>query len=66
MNIQTGFVVESLGTVLRTDDGGATWMRTTRSVTPPSTALNGVSFMGARTGTVVGGNGMRCHLRNKR
>jgi len=42
------------GTILRTDDGGATW---TPQSSGTDNALNGVSFTDAKTGTVVGSYG---------
>jgi photosystem II stability/assembly factor-like uncharacterized protein len=42
----------STGTILRTTDGGATWVAQDSGTT---NTLNGVSFTDANTGTVVGG-----------
>jgi hypothetical protein len=50
----TGTVVGSSGTILRTTNGGTTW---TSQVSGTGNGLNGVSFVDANTGIVVGDNG---------
>src|SRR5215471_18871486 len=50
----TVVVVGNLGTILRTDDGGATWTPQSSGTTK---SLFGVSFVDANTGTAVGGLG---------
>ena len=50
----TGTVVGSRGTILRTTDGGTTWIPQKSSTTQ---SLLGVSFANANTGTVVGAGG---------
>ncbi len=50
----TGTAVGARGTVLHTDNGGATW---TRQNSRTNTDLWGVSFVDAQTGTMVGGYG---------
>jgi len=50
-NATTGFAVGLGGTILRTNDGGATW---TQQASPSANNLYGVSFTDANTGTAVG------------
>ena len=50
MNSNTGTAVGWFGTILRTDDGGATWTSQNR----PALFLSAVSFVDANTGTAVG------------
>ena len=54
VNATTGTAVGDLGTILRTTDGGSSWVSQTSGTTR---ALGGVSFTDATTGTVVGGLG---------
>jgi len=42
------------GTILRTEDGGATW---TPQSSPTTQDLYGVSFVNANTGTAIGRSG---------
>src|SRR5688500_6642726 len=51
VDAETGTAVGSHGTILRTNDGGATWRRQTSGTTM---MLNAVHFTDAMTGTVVG------------
>jgi len=50
----TGTAVGEAGTIVRTTDGGETWVTQDSGTT---SALNGVSFTDANTGTAVGQNG---------
>ena len=50
----TGTAVGGNGAILRTTDGGITWVSQTSGTTEN---LNGVSFTDANTGTVVGSGG---------
>lgn len=50
----TGTAVGDAGTILRTTDGGATWLS---QISGTTNQLYGVSFTNANTGTVVGYNG---------
>ena len=54
MNAETGTAVGSWGTILRTTDGGGTWVRQTNGA---GVTLHGVAFMNADLGTVVGDAG---------
>jgi photosystem II stability/assembly factor-like uncharacterized protein len=51
----TGTAVGSYGTILRTTDGGATWVAQGSGT---DATLYGVSFANANTGTVVGEDGI--------
>src|SRR5215467_15861881 len=53
-DIDTVVAVGELGTILRTDDGGATWTLQSSGTTQ---TLRGVSFVDANTGTAVGFGG---------
>ena len=46
------------GTILRTDDGGTTWIRQSSGT---SNSLSAVSFVDANTGTAVGESGTILH-----
>ena len=52
-NTNTGTAVGNEGTILRTTNGGASWVSQTSGTT---TSLGGVSFSDANNGTAVGGN----------
>src|SRR2546423_46327 len=54
IDANTGIAVGEKGTILRTTDGGATWIFHSIGT---SVSLQGVSFTGASTGTVVGSGG---------
>jgi hypothetical protein len=51
VDVNTGWAVGDLGTILHTTDGGATWRRQSTSTL---SSLVGVSFVDANTGNVVG------------
>jgi hypothetical protein len=54
IDANTGTAVGACGTILRTTDGGETWVSQTSGT---SNYLYGVSFTNANTGTVVGSYG---------
>ena len=54
INSNTGTAVGDLGTILRTTDGGATWISQSIGI---ATSLNGVSFSDENNGAIVGGFG---------
>ncbi len=53
VNATTGWAVGELGTILRTTDGGSSWVSQTSGTTD---VLVGVFFTDAMTGTAVGGS----------
>src|SRR5262245_23019840 len=55
VDANVGIVVGDSGTILRTEDGGATWVSQTSGT---SSTLRGVSFVNATTGTIVGDTGV--------
>jgi photosystem II stability/assembly factor-like uncharacterized protein len=54
----TGTIVGTNGTILRTINGGDTWSRQSSGITDN---LYGVSFSNTNTGTVIGANGVILH-----
>ena len=58
MDADTGWAVGTKGTVLKTTDGGATWIS---QIGGMETDLNGVYFTDANTGWVVGNDGFIFH-----
>ena len=60
-DVNTGTAVGDFGTILRTTNGGATWVSQSSGT---EHVLTGVSFTDANSGTVVGGSGTILHTSN--